>query len=78
MSTVEFQAMVKNGVITIPEQYQQEVAAMEVVEVVVKKAEKKKLTGFLKELTTNPIQIQNFTPLTRDEIYDRLLDRPPH
>ncbi len=29
MYTVEFQAIVKNGVIEIPEQYQQEVEAME-------------------------------------------------
>ena len=80
MSTVEFQAIVKNGVIEIPEQYQQEVEAMEVVEVVVKKAEKqkKKISGFFKELTENPIEVKDFKPLTRDEIYDRDLDRDYH
>lgn len=77
MSTVEFQATVKNGVIEIPDQYQQEVEAMEVVEVFVKKAEKqkKKVSGFLKELIENPIEVKDFKPLTRDEIYDRNLDR---
>lgn len=80
MSTVEFQTTVKNGVIEIPDQYQQEVEAMEVVEVFVKKAEKqkKKISGFLKELIENPIEIKNFKPLTRDEIYDRNLDRDYH
>lgn len=80
MSTVEFQATVKNGVIKIPDQYQQEVEAMEVVEVFVKKAEKqkKKVSGFLKELIENPIEVKDFKPLTRDEIYDRNLDREYH
>ena len=80
MSTIEFQATVKNGVIEIPDQYQQEFEAMEVVEVFVKKAEKqkKKISGFLKELIENPIEIKNFKPLTRDEIYDRNLDRDYH
>jgi hypothetical protein len=77
MSTVEFQVTVKNGVIEIPDHYQQEVEAMEVVEVIVKKAEKrtKKISGFLKELIENPIEVKDFKPLTRDEIYDRNLDR---
>ena len=80
MSTVEFQATVKNGVIEVPERYQQEVEAMEVVEVIVKKAEKKKkkISGFLKELIENPIEVKDFKPLTRDEIYDRELDRNYH
>lgn len=80
MSTVEFRATVKNGVIEIPDQYQQEVEAMEVVEVFVKKAEKqkKKISGFLKQLIENPIEIKDFKPLTRDEIYDRNLDRDYH
>ena len=80
MSTIKFQATVKNGLIEIPDQYQQEVEAMEVIEVVVKKAEKqnKKISGFLKELIENPIEVKDFKPLTRDEIYDRSLDRHPH
>lgn len=80
MSTVEFQATVKNGVIEIPDQYQQELEAMEVVEVVVKKAEKqkKKISGFLKELIENPIEVKDFKPLIRDEIYDRNLERNYH
>ncbi|MBW4550720.1 MAG: hypothetical protein KME35_06365 [Aphanocapsa sp. GSE-SYN-MK-11-07L] len=80
METVGFQATVKNGVIEIPDQYQQELEAMEVVEVIVKKAEKqpKKISGFLKELIENPIMVKDFKPLTRDEIYDRNLDRDHH
>ena len=80
MSTIKFQATFKNGVIEIPAQYQQEVEAMEVVEVVVKKVEKqkKKISGFLKELIENPIEVKDFTPLTREEIYDRKLDRDYH
>lgn len=80
MSTLEFQAIVRNGVIQIPDQYQQEIEAMEVVEVIVKKAEKqpKKISGFLKELIENPIIVKDFKPLTRDEIYDRKLDRDYH
>lgn len=80
MSTIEFQATIKNGVIKIPDQYQQEVEAMEVVEVFVKKAEKqkKKVSGFLKELIENPIEVKDFKPLTRDQIYDRNLDRDYH
>ncbi len=80
METIEFQAKIKNGVIEIPNQYQQEIEAMEVVEVIVKKAERqpKKISGFLKELTENPIIVEDFKSLTRDEIYDRNLDRDYH
>ncbi len=80
MSTVEFQATVKNGVIEIPDQYQQEVEAMEVVEVVVKKVEKpkKKISGFLRELIENPIEVKDFKPLTRDEVYNHNIDHDYH
>lgn len=76
MSTIEFQTKIKNGMIEIPEAYRQELLDFEMVEVTVKRVVKKKRisqTGIIARLIKNPILVENFKPLTREEAHDRNL-----
>ena len=71
MSTVTFTANIENGKIIIPEMYQQELSNGNTVEVTIVKKKKIAETKLLGKLIKNPIQVKNFKPLTRDEIYQR-------
>jgi hypothetical protein len=71
MSTVTFTANIENGKIIIPEMYQQELSNGNTVEVTIVKKKKISETKLLGKLIKNPIQVENFQPLTRDEIYQR-------
>ncbi|MUG93465.1 hypothetical protein F7734_13910 [Scytonema sp. UIC 10036] len=74
MESVEFQVIVKNGIIEIPQAYQEDVQDADFVKVVVmKKARKKRISpnGFFAELARNPVEVEGF--LTREEVYDRKL-----
>jgi hypothetical protein len=76
METIEFQAKIKNGVIEIPGEYSQELNDSEMVEVTIKRIVKKKRiakTGIIARLIENPILVENFKPLTREEAHDRNL-----
>lgn len=72
MQCIEFEVTVEDGVIKIPEAYQDDIVDAETVKVVVVKKEKKKRivdTGFLAELASNPVKIEKF--LTRQEANER-------
>jgi ureidoglycolate hydrolase len=73
MSTIEFQADVKNGIIEIPELHKTEFMAQEHVRVIVIKQtqQQTKASNRLQYLLDHPLKIDSFTPLQRDEIYDR-------
>lgn len=72
MNAIEFQASIKDGVIEIPDQYRQEFEQQKNVKVIlIKQVENTQVTNFLLNLLKNPIFIEGFTPLTRDEIYER-------
>lgn len=69
MQKIEFDAKVENGKIEVPDELQDRVQGTVHVTVTVKK--KREGKSYLRELIENPIDVPNFKPLTRDEIYDR-------
>jgi hypothetical protein len=72
MQSIEFKVTVKDGIIKIPEAYQNDIIDAETVKVVVVKKEKKKRivdTGFLAELASNPVKVENL--LTSEEANER-------
>jgi hypothetical protein len=77
LNTVEFKAKIKQGVIEIPEEYQQQLSEESEVQVIVIKQEKiatsqtQKVKDIIDHLTKNPIKADGF--LSRNEIYDRQL-----
>ena len=69
MYAVEFQAKVKNGSIEIPEEYK--TRFKERVRVILLAEEENTTANFIDHLLQHPISIAGFTPLTREEIYER-------
>ena len=69
MYAIEFQARIDNGSIAVPEEYRDRLKGLVRVRVV----HEEELTGsnMVDELLTHPLTIQDFRPLTRDEIYAR-------
>jgi hypothetical protein len=70
MYAVEFQAKVKNGSIEIPEEYK--TRFKERVRVILLAEEENTAANFIDQLLQHPIYIAGFTPLTREEIYERI------
>jgi len=71
MTTVEFQAKVENGEIVIPNEYQQDVAEVQTVKIIVTKQPKKRLQpDIMDELAQNPIPVPGIRAITRDEMHD--------
>lgn len=70
LNAVEFKAKIKQGVIEIPEEYKQQLAEENEVQVIIIKQPKRiSKTGIIAQLTQNPIAIKGIRQLTRDEIY---------
>lgn len=69
MQAIEFQTQVKNGNIEIPEELKGKLTGL--VRVIVLREEKAERTSIIEQLWANPIKVENFKPLTRDEIYER-------
>jgi hypothetical protein len=74
MQAVEFQAVVKEGVIQIPDEYKQEIGEDDEVKIIILFSHKKQKTWkIMDELAKNPINVKGLQKLTRDEIHDRKL-----
>ena len=68
MQAVEFQARIKNGIIEIPAQYKDKLK--EIVRVIILTEENEAPTNFIDQLLASPLQISDFKPLSRTEIYE--------
>lgn len=68
MQAIEFQAKVEDGVIIVPEQHRGEMIGQQ-VRVIILTEDKPEPYDIITELINNPLQISDFKPLTRDEIY---------
>lgn len=69
MRAIEFEAVVDNGSIVVPEEYRDRLKGLVRVRVV---GGEKPLDGnLIDELLAQPLTIADFRPLTRDEIYAR-------
>ncbi|MBD2343617.1 hypothetical protein [Anabaena subtropica] len=72
MEVVEFQGIVKDGVIQIPEIYKGELDGESVKVIVMKKVRKTAAVDIIAELIEHPVEFE-WPPLNREEIYDRNL-----
>ncbi|WP_420629953.1 hypothetical protein [Candidatus Leptofilum sp.] len=80
MSVIEFRAKVKNGLIEIPKKYRARLArkaGKEKVRVIVLPDEPEGLVDteaeidMIEQLLANPLQIPDFEPISRNDLYDR-------
>jgi hypothetical protein len=67
---IKFQAKVNQGKIEIPEIYQNDLQMVETIEIIIPNPPESSSSGIIHRLIKNPIEIQDFTPLKREEIYD--------
>jgi hypothetical protein len=70
MYAVEFQTTVKNGMIQIPQKYKKRFQHRVKVILLAEEAAQP-TTNLIDQLLAKPLQIKNFKPLTREEIYVR-------
>jgi len=66
---IEFQARVKDGIIQVPMQYQEQLKTTVRVIILVEPPASRQT--FIDQLLAHPLQIPDFQPLSRDEIYVR-------
>jgi hypothetical protein len=73
MTTVEFQAEVKNGAIIVPEEYKQALSDGSSVQVIVTQQPKKRIVenGIFAELMHHPAIAPGVRSMTREEMHDR-------
>ena len=74
MNAVEFQTIVENGSIEIPPELKGQILGPVRVIVLTEDKPRKAQGNFedaISKLLANPIRLESFEPLTRDEIYDR-------
>ena len=75
LNTIEFKAKIKQGIIEIPKEYQQQLSEGNEVQVIVTQqvtnitSHVQKTKDIIDDLTEHPIEINGF--FSRDEIYDR-------
>ncbi|MBI5186555.1 MAG: hypothetical protein HZA01_12635 [Nitrospinae bacterium] len=70
MYAVEFRTKIKNGIIYIPKEYRDKL--QENVKVIVLKDEEEgKNANMIDQLLEAPLKMNNFRPLSREEIYGR-------
>jgi hypothetical protein len=69
MYAVEFQAKIKEGTIEIPEIYRNRFK--ERVRVILLAEEASTTETFIDQLLQHPLKVSGFTPLTREEMYER-------
>jgi hypothetical protein len=69
MHAIEFQTKVKDGSITIPEEYRDQLKGS--VRVILLAEESTEKFDMIEHLLTNPLNVEGFKPLTREEIYEQ-------
>ena len=69
MDAIEFETKIENGHIEIPDEFKGQLAGN--VHVIVWTETPSAQTDFLDYLLANPIKVDQFTPMTREEIYER-------
>ena len=69
MFTIEFQARIDNGAIEVPEEFRDRLKGS--VRVIVVGEAESSSDGMIDELLARPLQIPEFRPLNRNEIYAR-------
>jgi hypothetical protein len=70
MEAIEFRTKIKNGIIQIPKKYKKKIRNS--VKVIIISEQKEFKAGIIDELLENPIQLKDFSPFSREEIYENL------
>ena len=71
MFAIEFQAKIKNGVIEIPAEYQQQINQERVkVILLADRSQSDRSQGLISQLLVSSLKVDGFTPLQREEIYE--------
>ena len=68
MYTIEFESYIENGFIKIPAASIKKLAGK--VKVIIRQKQSENSTNYIDELLESPLKVDNFTPLTREEIYE--------
>ena len=69
MEAIEFKTKIKNGMIHIPRKYIQKIGSS--VRVIILSESPQQEDKAIDELLRNPLRLDSFAPLTREEIYER-------
>lgn len=69
MFAIEFQAKVTNGTIDIPESYRKDLQGP--VRVILLAEEKSPESNKIAQLLAEPLTVEDFTPLTREQAHER-------
>ena len=72
IQAVEFQVRVENGVIAVPELYQEALDGEFIKVIVMKSSRRQTARNYIAEIMKNPIQFEG-KPFKREEIYDHSL-----
>jgi hypothetical protein len=70
MEAIEFRTKIKNGIIQIPKKYKQKISNP--VKVIIISEQKEFKADIIDELLENPIKLKDFSPFSREEIYENL------
>jgi len=68
MYAIEFESHIENGFIKIPVASMKKLAGK--VKVIILQEQPENSTNYIDELLESPLKVGNFTPLTREEIYE--------
>jgi hypothetical protein len=69
MEAIEFKTKIKNGMIQIPRKYSRKLG--DSVKVIILSDLPAKKNDIIDELLENPVKMDSFTPLAREDIYER-------
>jgi len=69
MEAIEFKSKIKNGIIRIPEKYKQKTG--NTVKIIIISEKVARQTDIIDKLLANPIKSKDFSPFSREEIYER-------
>ena len=70
MYAVEFRTKIQDGMIRIPEKYRKQITHRVKV-ILLAETVADSTSDFIEELLASPIKLPDFTPLKREEIYNR-------
>jgi hypothetical protein len=68
MYAIEFESTIENDIIKIPTIHLGQLAGK--VKVIILQDQAEKNTNYIDELLESPLKAENFTPLSREEIYE--------
>jgi hypothetical protein len=70
MEAIEFKTKIKNGLIRIPDKFRQKNG--DTVKVIILSEQKVRQTDIIDKLLLTPVKSKQFSPLLREEIFDRV------